>query len=441
MKFSIRFVGRVLSALALLTLCETVAAQGAGPLNPPGGPPVPLGKWIGYVDPGTPLDPEDFAVNGMTISTSGSYYLTGNVNTINANVAVFTITASNVTIDLRGFSILAAGNTGTIPAHSAIAVTNPALRNITVRNGTIGGPWYAAVYALDVESCTIDNLRIGNANSYGIIVGAHGRVSACHVEGDANSGGIFAGDHSLLERSLVANAGGIRAGLSSSIVDCIVSESNSAGIRADHSSLARCVVSLCATNGFEVGVGSTLVDCIARENDGDGFSTFTGSVAGSVFRGCIALSNGGEGFDLGGQNVLTDCTAYANDNNGFSAGAGSVLSHCGASLNGQLATNANADGFEISSSAKVQQCTAHDNRGMGIRGTNTQNYLEGNIITDNNGGGIDLTSSVNVVIRNFMGGNGIIPASGFQINPAPSGNIGPVQPANSATSPFANFVN
>jgi hypothetical protein len=68
-----------------------------------------------------------------TISQPGSYKLSGNLS-VPANIDGILITASNVTLDLNGFSIV---NVPTGLSSSAVIKTVGGITSITIRNGTI----------------------------------------------------------------------------------------------------------------------------------------------------------------------------------------------------------------------------------------------------------------------------------------------------------------
>jgi hypothetical protein len=69
----------------------------------------------------------------FTISSSGSYYLTGNITV--ASGGVITINASNVTLDLNGYSII---TTSATPSGTAILIATGVTR-VKVGNGFITG--------------------------------------------------------------------------------------------------------------------------------------------------------------------------------------------------------------------------------------------------------------------------------------------------------------
>jgi hypothetical protein len=98
----------------------------------------------------TPGDDPGFPV---TISQSGSYRLTGNL-VVPAYVDGINVNASNVTLDLNGFSIIKTGNVkfefGIVP------FTITAINNVRVSNGTIAG--FPNGVALQFEG-HVDNVR------------------------------------------------------------------------------------------------------------------------------------------------------------------------------------------------------------------------------------------------------------------------------------------
>lgn len=103
----------------------------ANPLAPPG-PPGPTFKNLGDIEPRTVLRASDEVVEPLVIDQSGSYYLTQNVIAIPDNPAI-RITASNVTLDLNGFTV--SGNQE-VQDGDGIRIEGA---QVTVRNGTVRG--------------------------------------------------------------------------------------------------------------------------------------------------------------------------------------------------------------------------------------------------------------------------------------------------------------
>src|SRR5215470_6747809 len=112
----------VLLALGTLAL--------AGPLDPPAGPVTSTYKTLTEVEPRTPLSqattPGDVA-NQFKITQPGSYYLTGNMTASTGSAPCILIAASDVTLDLSGFSVRNGATEG-------IRISGD---NVTVRNGSV----------------------------------------------------------------------------------------------------------------------------------------------------------------------------------------------------------------------------------------------------------------------------------------------------------------
>jgi hypothetical protein len=109
-----------------------VLAQGT--LTPPGAP-APTMKTLDQVKPRTPI-----SAPGTFLTAPGSYYLTTNLVTGSANADGITVRASNVTIDLNGFSIISTFGAGTdSPVGIRIDGSLSEVANVTVRNGQITG--------------------------------------------------------------------------------------------------------------------------------------------------------------------------------------------------------------------------------------------------------------------------------------------------------------
>lgn len=218
-----------------------VSLSGQGSLTPPG-PPAPTMKPLSRIDPGKALNPASFGTTGIEIDQPGYYYLTGNVTTVPATEAAIVVNASFVTIDLRGFSIVAATGTGSGLFDSAILVNGVGQSDVTVRNGVIRGAWWAGFHAQGTN-CAADHLRVIGTVSYGIRLDVEARVTDCMVDGLSATGfitgaGIFTGDHSLVKN---------------------------------------CIVSLCDGNGFQTGSHSSMLDCVAFNNVLAGITTGNGS--------------------------------------------------------------------------------------------------------------------------------------------------------------------
>jgi formylglycine-generating enzyme required for sulfatase activity len=122
-------------------LLLTAASAWAGNLNPPAAPTAGTMKPMDQIEPRTAVQSllgSDSAI--FVISQGGSYYLTGNITVTQAKHGI-SIEASNVSLDLCGFTITGAYESidqNENPAYDGIRI-QPGLRNIVIRNGIIEG--------------------------------------------------------------------------------------------------------------------------------------------------------------------------------------------------------------------------------------------------------------------------------------------------------------
>lgn len=274
----------VLSGLLILTLVGH-----AGSLEP-SGPPGPTMKTLDEVDPGKPISSVPYI-----ISESGSYYLSADAQATSNMFSGITIWADNVTLDLKGFSLVGDGTAG---RHGVFIEGD--LKNIVVRNGTIRNWGGNGVQAASATKCQADGLRVmGNAGSGVNLPGNEQIVTNCVVgeNGDSAStdiSGIRVGEGSRVTSSTVSGNGksadgdvyGIRVGGGSTISGNIAHNN---GYSADGDYVY----------GIHTGNGCTVTENTSRDN-GDFVDT------GSVY-----------GIHLGGYNLVDQNTAF---DNGFGAG-------------------------------------------------------------------------------------------------------------------------
>lgn len=123
-------------ALTGMYLVQT-HARAQGSLTPPAGAPAPVMKTLDQVEARIPLVSGQPGVSvspsgTVTITSPGSYYLTGNLIITN-NVDGLVVNA-DATVDLNGFGIIGTNQTGV--CYGIVLGTN---LNITVRNGFVRG--------------------------------------------------------------------------------------------------------------------------------------------------------------------------------------------------------------------------------------------------------------------------------------------------------------
>lgn len=454
-----------------------VFGQGGGPLIPPGPPGVTM-KTIQEAEPRIPLVPANAP---FSLSTPGSYYLTGNVTTIDSDTVAISIGSDDVSVDLMGYSLIASGGSA-----GASAIHSAGNHRLVVENGRIIGNWRSAVSTGSSFDCRIENLQVEGQTEAGIIVSARSRVTGCHVTGGSGlltNAGIWAlGENNLREcRVQDADGDGYLLGDRCAVTECHAAGCGDDGFEATkHCTLVTCHAAGNGGNGFFLGEGGQLVscqsnsntlngfffangsatDCVALSNTVDGFSATSATVTASIARsngqgfdvdgvvsGCVAVENSGRGFE--GASTFADCAAIENSTIGFRILGGGTCRGCRAQSNG-------TDGFFASGSdVSILECSATSNGASGIAingspgtpptwightakvvgcylGENSTFGLEHRIPHPSSG---YTFNSVNAVaVKNVFSNNtsGSINASGA--------GVAPIQTPNTATNPFANLT-
>lgn len=358
--------------LVALVFCGLVrhCALAQGPLIPPGSP-APTMKSLGQIEPRTPISSLPY-----TITQPGSYYLTTNL--VGGATNGITVLASDVTIDLGGFTLDGNG-TGA----SGIAAPAPQT-NLVVRNGLVKR-WQgtAGIDALNVLNVHVAGVQTTDNAGHGLRAGAGSRVLDCTCAGNG-SNGVVVWDNSLVARTVARINGGFGIGANngSTVSDCATAGNRSHGIvvgvgatvvncssqanQADgiHGSwlisVIHCTCSQNASNGVFADYRATIQSCTVGDNGGDGIA----STYRAVIQSCTVSDNAGYGIATGGGSVVKDSVARNNTGPaGILALDGSEISGCSSRANG--GTN-NADGIWAASGSTVTACSATENTGNGI---------------------------------------------------------------------------
>jgi parallel beta-helix repeat protein len=307
-------------------------------------------KTLDQIEPRTPISALPF-----TISAPGSYFITGNLTGVAGQHGI-TINADHVTLDLGGFELVGPGGAVT----AGIRVINAHV-NATIRNGTVRG-WLSSSVVAETSTCMemhVENVRVFNGGSAGILLGNNGTAKACEVRGCVAFGISGGTSCKVLECTAVGQTGpggdGINVGADSIVTDCVANGNGSDGIQVGSASrISGCAASGNTTNGLNVAPRSTVRDCSADSNGAAGL-TAIGSV--SVMNS-NASGNGTHGFTLSSGCTLSNCSATTNVTHGFNLGSGSALSNCSAA--------GNSNGFNTGDAAALENCSALSNTGIGI---------------------------------------------------------------------------
>jgi hypothetical protein len=305
MKFNRKSIALALATLGTLNAqLSTCHAQGT--LTPPGAP-VPTMKSLAQIEPRTPISSVPF-----TIATSGSYYLTTNLTTAVSNAIV--ITASEVTLDLSGFTIAStvasAANGG-----AAILLSGPSsVSDITIMNGHIlggvtnngsnvygGSGFFRGIFtAVPCQNVLVSRVTVAGCLNYGIYVdndGSGTQVDSCVVR---TVGGI--GIWAWTTKNSTATDCAIYGIEGSSALDCHADTTGS--YSAIYCSLVSNSYGNCTGSGSGVTALAAANNCYGYSASGFGVLSSNGTLSG-----CFGYSGTGTGVSAFIANACHGATA------------------------------------------------------------------------------------------------------------------------------------
>ena len=261
----------LLLLLPAAAIAGVVLAQ--GPLTPTGAP-APVMKTLDQIEPRTPISGLPF-----TISQSGSYYLTRNLQFTAASGVAITIAANDVTLDLMGFTL----SSTALVSDAAISVSGDS-KGLCIINGNIAGT--TTVTTSGNSPNRVWQINAGGFRHAVTAVFADGcRLADLHIRG-CREEGIIAGERALVERIRAEHNGGngIEIRDHGQVSQCFVSLSGENGIYAARGTVTGTTVVDNKNSGMQVSYG-IVSSCSARDNGGTGLSAFDGVVSFSTATG------------------------------------------------------------------------------------------------------------------------------------------------------------
>jgi parallel beta-helix repeat protein len=359
------------------TMCAFFLASGISLFaQGPLTPPGPPAPTMKSLDQIEPRTP--ISAIPYTISQPGSYIVTGSLTLPAGDNGAngITIAADNVTIDLGGFTL--DGN-GKIGANGITISTSH--HAIKIRNGNAQN-WSQVGFDLGNSFSTVlENLEARN-NATGILVGA-GQVSHCIAAFNTSTG--FS-----------------------------VSFSNVTDCGADSNPV-----------GFSL-TGSTLRGSRASNSSDRGIDSWNSSVDGCMLQwnhwGIVAGNSNIH------HNTIFGCNSdgIRADNNGRCIIADNEISGCG--------TSVSASGIWVTTPGnRITNNNIIETNGDGIGVAAGFNMIDSNTCIGNSVWGIHIFSASNTIVRNNTLGNG------GTYNIVPGNDVGPAQPAATATNPWSDL--
>lgn len=144
--------------------------------------------------------PGDVAGYPVTITSSGSYQLTSNIDTVSTTVDVIQINSNNVTLDLNGFSIrgprVCVGTNTTLVCSdggmTANGISSVGRFNIAIKNGMVKGYDSGVALTSTGRNLTVSHI-IAEENTIGISLNGQGIINDCITNRNISMGmsGLF----------------------------------------------------------------------------------------------------------------------------------------------------------------------------------------------------------------------------------------------------------
>ncbi len=281
-----------------------------------------------------------------TISQSGSYYVTGNLDGSSGGI---TILSSDVTLDLMGFTLDGGGSINDEGIYISI------VDNVTIKNGAIRG------------------------------FGTHG------ISQSATSGGIPGNNTRILNMRVIDN--GSLTSYTSGIIT-----------NAPNSLVSGCTVMGHPGNGIRVSETATVRNNLVHSNGRSGISR------GSLIVGNVVSNNGNGGSNIYDAIDTSNAVIRNNvvKNNQYSGISGpNLLVENNLLDSNNLAEDASKGGIVVNGDSRVVDNVLKGNKMNGIRVVNSGNaIIDNNITLTTPGNGVVFSDSGNFYRDNSAHGNG-----------------------------------
>ena len=230
--------------------------------------------------------------NCSVIDTPGVYHLTQDIVGSGADVCI-KISASNVTLDGRGYKI---NGTGRI----AIQIYNGSIRlsNVTIRNVSIEG-WGKGIELKNADNCSVYNVGITKISYYAVYLYGSGNV--LYGINAVDGGTVYIGSNydanNIVKNSVFVNTRVLS--YSKNTVFSNVTIKNFAG----------------TYYAMEIrGSNTTIKNCSITNNSGSGISL---AAENSTIESCNISYNGGDGVKIGDSNKIINSTISYNKGYGI----------------------------------------------------------------------------------------------------------------------------
>jgi hypothetical protein len=268
-----------------------------GPLTPPSAP-APTMKSLNQIEARTPIESLPF-----TISASGSYYFTRNLQFSATSGNAININSNNVTLDLNGFTLSSTPSVTGTAIDCSFNITN-----VEIKNGNIIGNTTVAATGTPTM-WSVSKAGFFRGIGAGANVGRNFHATDLRVAG-CREDGIFI-EYGSISDTKVTYCGnqGVRAP-NGSATNITISYNNNSGVFITNGIVTNATAQYNLTAGIDAP-DSSVTNSTANSNGGDGISAPEGNVASSTSK-----SNGGTGIVA---SCVSNSVARLNFRSGISA--------------------------------------------------------------------------------------------------------------------------